>query len=140
MGMLDQLLEAALRGGGAEGVNRSQASGLAQALVSLLNDPRTGGIDGLMRQFQQSGLGDAFTSWVGTGQNQAVSPAEVSRALGRERLDQLSQQAGLSQQEVPSILAQLLPVLIDQLTPHGRVPERGQLDQASTTLLKSLLG
>lgn len=139
MGLLDQVLGSVLGGNPQGSVTQQHASGMAEALVAMLNDPRTGGIEGLMRQFQQGGLGELFSSWVGTGQNQAISPNDLSRVLGQGRLSEISQQANVPQQQAPSLIASLLPILIDQLTPRGQVPDRSQLHQQSNDLLRSLI-
>jgi uncharacterized protein YidB (DUF937 family) len=141
MSLLDQVLGSVLGGdGGSDGAaTPAHASGLAEAVMSMLNDPRTGGLDGLVRQFQQSGLADVVASWVGTGQNQGISPGDLTRALGADRVGQLARQANLSDGPGSSILAQLLPVLVDRRTPQGRVPEQGQLGQSSADLLRSFL-
>ena len=138
MGLLDQILGSVREGDRAD-VTPGQASGLVQAVLAMLSDPRSGGLDGLLRQLNQSGLGDVVSSWVGTGQNQAISPDALTRALGRDRLSQISQDANVPTGQAPSLLAQLLPVLIDRLTPQGRVPEQSQLSATSTDLLRGLL-
>src|SRR5262249_26587954 len=135
----DQVLGSMLGGDRANDVSSGQASGLAQAVVSMLSDPRSGGLDGLLRQFNQSGLGDVVSSWVGTGQNQPISPDALTRALGHDRLAQISPQANVPPAQAPSLLAALLPVLIDRLTPQGRVPEQSQVSQTGADLLRSLL-
>ena len=139
MGLLDQVLGSMLGGDRTNEVTPGQASGLAQAVMGMLNDPRTGGLDGLLRKLGQSGLGDVVSSWVGTGQNQPISPDALTRALGPERVSEISQQANVPAGQAPSLLAQLLPVLIDRLTPQGRVPEPSQVSQTSNDLLRSLL-
>jgi uncharacterized protein YidB (DUF937 family) len=105
----------------------------------MLNDSRVGGVDGLPQQFQQSGLGDTFRSWISTGQSLPVSAEPLTQVLGRGQVEQLAQQAGLSAAQGPSVLAQSLPVLIDRLTPDGKVPQRSQLAEAGMNLLKRLL-
>jgi uncharacterized protein YidB (DUF937 family) len=137
MGLLDQVLGSVLGGNAQGGVTQQHASGMAEALVAMLNDPRTGGIEGLMRRFQQGGLGDVFSSWVGTGQNQPISADDLSRVLGQGQLSQISQQANVPPQQAPSLLAQLLPVLIDQLTPRGQVPPQNQLGDTLASVLGS---
>jgi uncharacterized protein YidB (DUF937 family) len=143
MALLDDLLRSVLappQGPGQPQVSRSQASGLAEAVIAMLNDPRVGGIEGLMRRFQQSGLDDVIRSWIGTGQNRPVAPDQLERALGRDDLGRLSERAGVKPQQGSSILAVLLPVLIDRLTPDGQVPQQPQLAQRGPDVLKSLLG
>lgn len=150
MGLLDELLAGMLSQGGLQGVpqqaqpdarqtgqapvTQGQLAGLAQAAIAMLNDPRVGGIQGLAQRLQQAGLGDVVNSWIGTGQNRPVDPRELQEALPGEVTD-ISRQAGVPPQQAGSLLAQLLPRLIDHLTPNGQVPQQDQMGQ----LLKSLL-
>jgi uncharacterized protein YidB (DUF937 family) len=159
MGLLDQLLQELLRqqGGarqpqvqpraqqpqpapqqaGGGGLTQAQLIALVSAAVALLNDPRIGGIDGLMKKFQQSGMGGLINSWIGTGQNEPIETTQLGRTLPDE-LRQISEKAGLPEQESESILAKILPQLIDQLTPGGKVPQQDQLGQLGSELVKSL--
>ncbi|HEV7731600.1 MAG TPA: YidB family protein [Candidatus Binatia bacterium] len=137
MGLLDDLLGNVLGKDTEAAAGRN--SGMAQAMLDLLNDPRVGGVDGLARQFQQNGLGDLVKSWIGTGQNEPISPDQVTQALGPERLGQVADRSGVSGSMVPALLAQLLPVLIDRLTPDGNVPKQDQLTANGLDLLKRML-
>jgi len=83
-----------------------------------------GGLGGLLKQFQQAGFGDTINSWINTGTNKPVAPAQVSDALGPEIIDMLSQRTGLPRDQVASILSQVLPQIVDQLTPDGRLPSQ----------------
>jgi uncharacterized protein YidB (DUF937 family) len=87
----------------------------------------SGGLGDLMKQFQQSGLGDAANSWVGSGPNKAVSPGDLASALGVDQIDQLSSQSGLSRDDLLSGLSKLLPQAVDHLTPSGRLPTEDEL-------------
>jgi uncharacterized protein YidB (DUF937 family) len=99
---------------------------LIQVITSMLaNDGGQGGLGGLMAKFQQAGLGDAMNSWVGTGQNQAISGDQLSNALGPDTLSNIAAQLGMNSQDVAGQLSQVLPGLIDQLTPQGQAPEQG---------------
>ena len=133
MGLLDQMLGAL-----GSGESKGQASGVAEALVAMLNDPRTGGIAGLMQQFQQRGLGDSFASWVGTGQNQPISADDMSRGLGQDRVSELSQRANVPSSQLAALAPIMLPLLIDKLTPNGNVPEQARVGRNSTDILRSL--
>ncbi len=82
----------------------------------------SGGLDNLIKGFQQSGHGRAAQSWVGTGPNQEIAPNQLADALGSDTLDALSRQTGLRREELLDGLSQQLPDLVDQLTPHGRLP------------------
>ena len=96
-----------------------------------LPDPGTitGGLGGLLKQFQQAGFGDTINSWINTGPNKAVAPAQVSDALGPEIIDMLSQRTGLPRDQVASILSQVLPQVVDQLTPDGRLPSQREVSR-----------
>ena len=80
------------------------------------------GLGGLLNQFQQNGLGDVMKSWISPGQNQPVSPNQLSSALGPQIIQILAQKTGLSEQEITSHLSQILPNVVDKLTPNGRLP------------------
>jgi uncharacterized protein YidB (DUF937 family) len=82
----------------------------------------SGGLNDLLKQFQQGGQGDKAESWVAKGPNKPVSPQELEQALGRERVEWLMQQTGLSKDELLAGLSRELPETVDQLTPEGHVP------------------
>jgi uncharacterized protein YidB (DUF937 family) len=86
-----------------------------------------GGLGGLLKQFQQGGFGDAINSWIGTGSNKPVSVSEVSNALGPQIIDTLSQRTGLPKDQILQILSQVLPGMVDQLTPDGRLPSKQEI-------------
>lgn len=123
MGLLDSVLGAAMGGqAGAAGGNAA----LLNAVVSLLgNDSAQGGIGGLVTKFQQSGLGDVVASWISSGQNMPVSADQLRGALGDDTLSQLARQSGGSPADVLGQLTQLLPQVVDQLTPQGQLPQGG---------------
>lgn len=89
-----------------------------------------GGLGGLLAAFERNGLGHVAQSWVGTGQNLPVSPEQLQQVLGGDLLGGLAQQLGISPQQASSGLADVLPQLVDRLTPQGSVPQ-GQLDVGS---------
>ena len=103
--------------------------GLLSAATAMLSDPQQGGLSGMIQHLKDHGLGDAVSSWVGTGPNQQVSGSQIAQALGPERLAQLAQAAGLSHEAASSGLASLLPHLIDRLTPGGAMPRDGLLQE-----------
>ncbi|NMM78253.1 YidB family protein [Acidovorax sp. SRB_24] len=99
---------------------------LLQAVAGLLgNDGEHGGLGGLMSKFQQAGLGDVAHSWVGTGANQPVSGEQLTEVLGSDTLSQLGAKLGVGQGEAATQLSQVLPGLIDHLTPNGQAPAEG---------------
>ena len=86
-----------------------------------------GGLGGLLNQFQQSGLGDVMKSWIGPGQNQPISPNQLGSALGPQIIKILAQKTGMSEQEITTHLSQILPNVVDTLTPNGRLPRQTEL-------------
>lgn len=87
----------------------------------------SGGLGDLLKQFQQSGQGDAADSWVGPGPNKQVSPNDLGRALGADQINSLASQSGMSRDELLSGLSKYLPQVIDHLTPDGRMPTDKEL-------------
>jgi uncharacterized protein YidB (DUF937 family) len=83
----------------------------------------------LIRQFQQNGFGDAINSWIGTGPNKSVAPSQISNALGPEITDALSERTGLPKEQVSQVLSQVLPMIVDQLTPQGKLPSQQEVAQ-----------
>jgi uncharacterized protein YidB (DUF937 family) len=82
----------------------------------------SGGLENLIKGFQQSGHGEAAQSWVNRGQNEQIAPGDLESALGADTIDALSQQTGMGRGELLSGLSQQLPGFVDQLTPDGRLP------------------
>jgi uncharacterized protein YidB (DUF937 family) len=82
----------------------------------------SGGLDKLIKGFQDSGHAKVAQSWVGTGPNQEIAPHDLAAALGGDTIDALTKQTGLGREDLLAGLSQNLPELIDQLTPDGRLP------------------
>ncbi|HSV53525.1 MAG TPA: YidB family protein [Burkholderiaceae bacterium] len=99
---------------------------LLQVISSMLaNDGGQGGLGGLMAKFQQAGLGDVVGSWVGSGQNQPISGDQLSDVLGSDAMSDIAARLGMNSGDVASQLSQVLPGLVDQLTPQGAAPANG---------------
>ncbi len=86
-----------------------------------------GGLGGLLDKLQKGGLGQVANSWVGTGQNQPASPSQLGPALGPDIIKTLAQRSGLSEEEITRHLSQILPGVVDKLTPSGRLPTLAEL-------------
>ena len=82
----------------------------------------SGGLRDLIERFRQSGHGQAADSWVNTGPNQQLRPDQLEQAIGPDVLSTLSQQTGLSREELLSRLTRELPAAVDNFTPQGRLP------------------
>ena len=150
MGLLESVLGSVLNGGqspqqtpdagaagGLGGILGALASNpqMLQVLMSLLagghgRSAQAGGgagpLGGLVEQFQQAGLGDVLGSWIGTGQNHQVSADQLGQVFGQDRLSELGAQLGMGGGDLASQLSQILPGLVDQMTPQGQLPQAGQ--------------
>ncbi len=131
-GMAKGLLEKVLGGG-------SSQNPLMNIVLGLIANPQTGGLQGLIQTFKEKGLGDAASSWISTGENQPVSGDQIQHALGGNFIQQIAEQLGSSKSEVSGGLANLLPEIIDKLTPNGSLPEGDQLQQGLELLKEKFL-
>jgi uncharacterized protein YidB (DUF937 family) len=89
----------------------------------------SGGLNDLLKQFEQAGHGDVAKSWVGTGPNKQISPDDLEKAIGHDQVKSLAEQAGLSRVELLSGLSEQLPQAVDHLTPQGRVPNEQEMSR-----------
>lgn len=98
---------------------------MGRGLVAGLND--------LVGRFTAAGSSERETlrSWVGPGQNQPISEASLRQVLGGETLADLSERTGLTQEELLSRLAQVLPETVDKMTPAGVLPTEDDLQSVS---------
>jgi uncharacterized protein YidB (DUF937 family) len=149
MGLLDELFNQGTSG-------RNDASGLGGILSMVSSNPQivaalagllstrngsiggNGGLSGLISAFQSKGLGDVASGWVSTGPNPPVTAGQVSDVLGADTIGQFAGAAGVPASEAGSILAGLLPMAIDRLTPNGQVPDTSTLESSLSSLLSGL--
>ncbi len=108
-----------------------QSSGMA-GLGGLLAGGAGGGMLGdLLRQFDQTGAGDAARSWVSQGENVPVSPQQIEATFGPDIIDRLANQFGMEKHELLQGLSETLPDVVDQLTPEGRLPTEDEISRWS---------
>ena len=114
MGLLDSILGAA--------PGKTDGSGGAAQLIGVLGGllAQSGGLQGLANKFAQSGQGNAFQSWVGMGENEAISSNQVQNALGSEQVKALAAKMGVDPAQASSFLADYLPKIVDKLTPREK--------------------
>jgi len=148
MALLDQLLRSALSQAGVSnplmlallallGSGALFGGGSASAPAKPGGMPSPGGegggllegLGGLLDRFRQSGQGKTIDSWIGTGPNEPASPGQIGSALGPNILKTLAEQSGLSEEELLKQLSQVLPGVVDKLTPGGRLPTLAELGQ-----------
>jgi uncharacterized protein YidB (DUF937 family) len=96
--------------------------GMASAISRLIE--QHGGVQGIVAQMEQQGLGATVRSWVGTGANEPISADQIHAAFGSDTVAALAAKVGMNPQELAQKLAQVLPQAIDKLTPTGAVPTK----------------
>lgn len=136
MGLLDSVI-GGLLGGNAAGspmgnvlgslLGGGQGGGFANQGGGYANQGMGGGLGGLLAQFQNAGLGQIAQSWIGTGQNQPVSPQQLQNVFGQDQVQNMANQAGMQPNDFLSQLSQHLPAAVDGMTPNGRLPDEGTM-------------
>jgi uncharacterized protein YidB (DUF937 family) len=133
MGLLDSIVGqvASALGGPATNALPATHPGLIDVVTSLLGSSQPGsGLPALVSAFEQQGLGHVISSWIGTGENIAITPAQVQAVLGEPHIQAVAQQLGLSPTDVANQLAGLLPHAVDSVTQGGVVPQGNALQEA----------
>lgn len=109
--------------------------GLLSAAMSMLQ--QNGGLSGVLEMFRRNGMAQQVESWISTGANAGISAEQIQQVFGGSGLGNVASQLGLSQGQASSAMAQILPELINQLTPRGHVPEdHGNLIAQGLDLLR----
>ena len=131
MGLLDNL-ENQVLGNVVGGSSNSLATGLLQMIQ---NQP--GGLQGLVQSFHDKGLGGVASSWVGSGSNAPVTSDQIHQVLGSDQVKALAAKAGISPDMAGSAIAELLPSIVDKLTPNGQVPGHNSVMDMVSGLLQN---
>lgn len=131
MGLLDSLENMA-----ATNLLGNNSNPIAASLLQMIQN-QPGGLQGLVQSFHDKGLGGVVSSWVSTGQNLPISADQIQQVLGSGKLTQLAAQAGISPDSAGSSIAQLLPTIVDKLTPNGQVPDHNSVMDMVGGLLKN---
>lgn len=133
MSLFTEIVKSAIGASASAGQEETQTQNLLNGALGMLQ--KMGGIDGLVNKLQQSGLGDLAASWIGTGENKNISPEELANVLGKDQIAAIAQQAGIPESQGASVLSQVLPAMVDKLTPDGKVPESSSFPTWGKVLL-----
>jgi uncharacterized protein YidB (DUF937 family) len=125
-------------GAGPSGPGASRG-GLGDILGQVLGGGAGGGLGGLLEQMQRAGLGEQGRSWVGTGQNMPISPDVLGQIFGQSGVAEIARRAGVTPQQASTGLSELLPEVVDHVTPSGQLPDLDQL-AASIENLRRRMG
>lgn len=137
-GGLGDMLGSALGGGGSRGgaAAGGLGGGLAALILQMLSQP--GGLQSILKQFEQAGLGQQAQSWVSTGPNLPVSPEDLMKVFGQGQLAQWAQQMGVSHEQAAGGLSAALPEVVNHMTPQGALPEGNDLEDLVASMRRSL--
>jgi uncharacterized protein YidB (DUF937 family) len=102
------------------GPNMQAQSPLLLIIMQMLQ--QNGGLEGILGKFQQAGYGQQAQSWIGTGQNQPIDPSVLQQIFGQGQLGQIAQQLGITREQASTSVAQMLPQVVDEMTPAGQIP------------------
>lgn len=130
MSLLDQVA------GALSGSHSGGGDTLVVTIMQLVNDPKHGGLLGLVQSFQHGGLGEVVNSWVSTGQNLPISADQISSVLGGSSLQDIAAKLGMTPEQASGHLAELLPQAVDKLTPTGQLPQGGDLLAQGLEMMK----
>jgi uncharacterized protein YidB (DUF937 family) len=132
-GGLDDVL-GGLMGGRGGGGGGGTMGALMPVLAGLL---ASGGLSKILGGLKANGLSAQADSWVGTGANEPVSGKDIEQAAGREQIQQVAQQLGVSESQAAEVVAQALPEVVDKVSPEGELPPEQDLDAAFDKLAKA---
>jgi len=119
---------------GGSGGNAALMAALVPIITKMLG---RGGLAKILSGFRAQGLSSQANSWVGKGKNQSVSADQVTNVLGNDKISKIAKRLGVSQSAAASAVAQLLPKIIDHVTPEGKVPANRDLKGALKQLRKA---
>jgi uncharacterized protein YidB (DUF937 family) len=109
---------------------------LASGLLQMIQN-QPGGLQGLVQSFQEKGMGGLVSSWVGSGANSPITADQIHQVLGSDQVKVLAAKAGISPDDAGSAIAQLLPGVVDKLTPNGSVPEHSNVLAMASNMLQN---
>ncbi len=131
MGLLDSIVGALGQGQGGGGGGNAALLNMVVGMLANSGGGAAGagaaggagnGLGALVEQFTKGGLGDVVGSWVSTGQNLPVSPEQLGSVFGGDKIAGMASQLGINQGDLLGQLSQMLPQVVDKLTPQGQVP------------------
>jgi len=119
----------------------SEARKNVEALLVVLGDKAKGGAKGLgdlLTRLKDSEIADQASSWISTNTNKVVNSDQVQRVLGSDAINKAAKTLNVSAREAGDRVAKALPVVIDNISPTGRLPENlDHIAKELATLMKN---
>jgi uncharacterized protein YidB (DUF937 family) len=115
--------------GGKAGARAGGMGGLLASLVPMLGGMLAGGgLQKVLSGFEANGLSAQADSWIGIGENEPISGADIRKVVGDEELTKIATQLGVSEDEAAAAVAQVLPAVVDKVSPDGHLASDSELD------------
>ncbi len=118
MGILDMLTSVMA----SKAASELETAVIPVVLSEVLGNGSEGGLSAIVAKLQQAGFGDQVKSWIGTGQNLPISAQQLQQVLGSDLVKQLAARFGIPVDQLSTVLAQVLPAVVDQASPKGTLP------------------
>ncbi len=116
--------------------NRSGFGGgkgmLVAALLPMVMSwiQRNGGLGGALSKITSMGFDSQARSWMSTNEvNDNLDPNDITRLFDTTEIQQVAAHTGANEAEVRQGLAELLPEVVNQLTPHGNLDNESEANQ-----------
>jgi len=137
MGLLDTLGQK-IGGKQLEQLQGHQQGALLGAVSSLITS--SGGLSGIIKKFEQNGLGGHVQSWIGKGENKPITGQHVEQVFGADQIQQVAQQTGTEPGQASGLIAGILPQIVNKLTPHGQTISDSEAHHGLSSLVSGGLG
>jgi uncharacterized protein YidB (DUF937 family) len=122
MGLMDSMKEAVMGEAGNWFSQIASQHPIASRVLAMFGGGnQANGLSELVGTFQQNGLGGIVNSWVGAGANLPINADQIEQALGQERVQQIATRFGMDPEALKAQLTQVLPTVVDKLTPNGKI-------------------
>lgn len=101
---------------------------------------RNGGMNAVLDKFRQKGMARQTRSWVDTGANESIDEQSVQQVVGQAELREMAQRLGVPEDQVAQAFAEIMPEMVDKLTPQGQVPGEADevLDESAQVLEREI--
>lgn len=140
-GGLGSILGSVLGRGQASARGGSNKAMLVAALMPIALNwiQRNGGLSGALNKVKDMGFGNEAQSWMSTQQqNQNLDPNQINKLFDKLEIEHVCQQTGADETEVRQGLAELLPEIVNQLTPSGDLAKEQEANSEINEILSQI--
>ena len=116
------------------GGQAGEQGGMSQIMKLFGGGGQSNGLQGLMSGLTSNGLGEQLQSWIGKGKNEEITATDVQQHVDPQTLNQVAEQAHMTPEQVSQSVAEVLPDMVNQMTPQGQVPAEDPMAKGMSTL------